>query len=116
MGPSLAGASGRRSTPRSNFVPSVPQLGKNSQLTGTATPTLKREAGKLGAETIKVEDDEVYSDPDEGVEIIDMDRVKALDWLAPETLKKETKKRRIVKKEEPTDETGALSLKIMLKP
>jgi DNA-directed RNA polymerase III subunit RPC4 len=50
---------------------------------------------KLGAEPgKKVEADEgegkeVYSDPEDGVEIVDMDDVRQMDWMAPETLRKE---------------------------
>lgn len=34
-------------------------------------------------------DDALYSDPEDGVEIVDMDDVKRMDWMAPESLKKE---------------------------
>lgn len=108
MGPALAGTSARRTTPRSNFTPIVPQgpggpkLGAG--LTQTTAPTLKREK----AEKDKKDEDEteVYSDPDEGVEIVDMDDIKRMDWMAPESLgkAKEGKKKKKsvqVKKEEP---------------
>ncbi|KAI0352301.1 hypothetical protein OH77DRAFT_798124 [Trametes cingulata] len=111
MGPALAGTSARRSAPRSNFAPIVPQgpggaakLGAG--LTQTTAPTLKREKDKEGA-GVKADrevDDEVYSDPDEGVEIIDMENVRQMDWMAPESLRKERdagkKKGPKVKKEE----------------
>lgn len=29
-----------------------------------------------------------YSDPDEGVEIVDIEDVKRMDWMAPETLRR----------------------------
>jgi len=46
------------------------------------------------------EDKEVYSDPEEdGVEIIDMNLVKDMDWSAPDILKRSTKKSSKVKKE-----------------
>ncbi|KAI0766934.1 RNA polymerase III RPC4-domain-containing protein [Trametes elegans] len=111
MGPALAGTSARRTAPRSNFAPIVPQgpggaarLGAG--LTQTTAPTLKREreGGAAGEQRPPV-DDEVYSDPDEGVEIIDMENVRQMDWMAPESLRKEReagkkKKGEKVKKEE----------------
>jgi DNA-directed RNA polymerase III subunit RPC4 len=51
------------------------------------------------------EDEEVYSEPDEGVEIIDMEDVRQMDWMAPESLRKERRQaKRKVKKEEPADD------------
>ncbi|TFK51728.1 hypothetical protein OE88DRAFT_1807661 [Heliocybe sulcata] len=92
MGPALAGSSTRRSAPRSNFTPIVP-LGPSasslgSGLTSSAPPTLKRETDK-DAQRVKVEDEEAYSEPDEGVEIVDMDNVRQMDWMAPESLRKD---------------------------
>lgn len=50
--------------------------------------------------TAKTEDEE-YSDPDEGVEIIDMENVHRMDWMAPDSIKKERKNsQKKVKKEE----------------
>jgi len=45
-------------------------------------------------------DEELYSEPDEGVEIIDLQNVRELDWMAPETLRKESKKKPIGKAEQ----------------
>ncbi|KAG6861340.1 hypothetical protein C0995_001319 [Termitomyces sp. Mi166 len=107
MGPALAGHTAtRRAMPRSNFTPvltsgSAPSLG--SSLVRGAAPTLKRE-GK--ARNVKEEDDaEVYSDPDEGVEIIDMEDVRNMDWMAPESLRKENQQKK-VKKEEGSRSVG----------
>ena len=53
---------------------------------------MKREPreGKGGEKDKKEEEEgEVYSDPDEGVEIVDMDNVRTMDWMAPESLKRE---------------------------
>jgi DNA-directed RNA polymerase III subunit RPC4 len=71
MGPALAGNNPRRSVPRSNFTPTVATIG----------------------------DDEVYSDPDEGVEIVDMENIHQMDWMAPESLRKERHVRRIHNKD-----------------
>ncbi|KAI0820807.1 RNA polymerase III RPC4-domain-containing protein [Trametes gibbosa] len=113
MGPALVGTSARRSAPRSNFAPIVPQgpgggVGSRlgAGLTQTGAPTLKREpyeAGGVPGAGAGVRDDEVYSDPDEGVEIVDMENVRQMDWMAPESLRKERevgKKGARVKKEE----------------
>ncbi|EIW58634.1 uncharacterized protein TRAVEDRAFT_37496 [Trametes versicolor FP-101664 SS1] len=104
MGPALGGTSARRTAPRSNFAPIVPQgpggaarLGAG--LTQTTAPTLKREPKDGGG--VPPGDDEVYSDPDEGVEIVDMENVRQMDWMAPESLRKEKETgKKKVKKEE----------------
>lgn len=95
MGPSLVG-SGRRTAPRSNFTPIMPSgpsksgaLG--SGLTQTAAPTLGVKKEPKSGEGLKAEsDEEVYSEPDEGVEIVDMNDIRKMDWMAPETLKRES--------------------------
>jgi len=109
MGPSQAGSSSWLSGPRiSATTPTVPRgptdaaaLGAN--LSKTAAPTLKKERAERRVHVD--EDAEAYSDPDEGVEIVDMRDVHAMDWMAPESLKvesarDETKKKVVrVKKE-----------------
>jgi DNA-directed RNA polymerase III subunit RPC4 len=97
MGPTLAGSSIRRSAPRSNFAPTAPVSRTSTSFGGnpssSAPLSLKNEVGntdnnvKNGA--IKTEDGEYYSDPDEGVEIVDMENVHKLDWMAPESIAKE---------------------------
>jgi DNA-directed RNA polymerase III subunit RPC4 len=68
--------------------------------------------GKGTEKSMEEEEEEVYSDPDEGVEIIDMEDVRQMDWMAPESLKKErrvSRKMKKIKKEEPLDsEAGSL--------
>ena len=56
----------------------------------------------------KEEDDdhEVYSDPDEGVEIVDMDDVKTLDYMAPDSIRREREAKAKVEKEK-VEEKGA---------
>lgn len=103
MGPSQAGSSAWRSGPRVAAVSAAPRgpldpaaLGAN--LTKTAGPALKKE--ERGVEPrVRVEDDaEVYSDPDEGVEIVDMRNVHTMDWMAPESLKSESARERSKKR------------------
>lgn len=109
MGPSQVGSSSWLSGPRiSATTPTVPRgptdaaaLGAN--LSKTAAPTLKKERAERHVHVD--EDVDEYSDPDEGVEIVDMRNVHAMDWMAPESLKvesarDETKKKVVkVKKE-----------------
>ncbi|KAI0072688.1 hypothetical protein K474DRAFT_1604653 [Panus rudis PR-1116 ss-1] len=119
MGPALAGTSARRTAPRSNVTPIIPQgPGAASKIGAGLVPVVKKEdEGGAAAllERLKEkererekerggEDEEmVYSDPDEGVEIVDMEKVRNMDWMAPESLRKEKdagKKKKKVKKEE----------------
>jgi DNA-directed RNA polymerase III subunit RPC4 len=99
MGPALFNSSGR-AAPRANAVmpPSGAAGSHGASLSGSAAPTIKRENDLKGkqAEVQREEDD--YSDPDEGVEIIDLHDVRQMDWMAPESLKREQKR---VKKEDP---------------
>lgn len=110
MGPAMAGAAGRRTAPRSNFAPIMPggmsrgDLGAG--LTNTMAPTIgvKREPNDLAIKSegkLPQDEDEgeVYSDNDEGVEIVDMEHVKGLDWMAPESLRKEKGKSKAKKRE-----------------
>lgn len=95
MGPALAGTSARRSAPRSNFTPIVPLGPGNATalgagLSGAAAPSLKREKETVAP----IIDEDDYSDPDEGVEIIDMENVRQMDWMAPESLRKERKEKK----------------------
>jgi DNA-directed RNA polymerase III subunit RPC4 len=98
MGPTLAGSSIRRSAPRSNFAPTAPvsrtstSFGNNHPLS-SAPLSLKNDVGNTDDNVrngiVKAEDGEYYSDPDEGVEIVDMENVHQLDWMAPDSIKKE---------------------------
>ncbi|KAG8729466.1 hypothetical protein FRC12_020962, partial [Ceratobasidium sp. 428] len=56
-------------------------------LTDTAAPTLHHDTRKLQKKRVGLEaaDKEQYSD-DEGVEVVDMDDVNELDWMAPDSL------------------------------
>lgn len=79
-------------------------------MTGTRAPSLKTEQGRDAVST-KVNDEDEYSDPDEGVEIVDMENVRQMDWAAPESLqrdKNEGKKKKAIKikKEDPAKAKG----------
>ncbi|KAJ7115791.1 RNA polymerase III RPC4-domain-containing protein [Mycena epipterygia] len=109
MGPAMAGNNARRSVPRSNFAVPNPTTDRSSLgagLTRVSAATMKKENDLKGKEKDKPseEDEEVYSEPDEGVEIIDMEDVRGMDWMAPESLRKERRHaKKKVKKEEPAD-------------
>jgi hypothetical protein len=85
--------------------PPTDAAGLGANLTKTPAPTLKERA------ELRVhidEDAEVYSDPDEGVEIVDMRNVHAMDWMAPESLKwegKREKTKKVVKVKKEEEET-----------
>jgi DNA-directed RNA polymerase III subunit RPC4 len=90
MGPALAGVtSARRAPPRSNFA-SMPSSGPSS---GISTPkgavSVKLEADMSKSELTPNVDDDAYSEPDEGVEIIDIEDVKQIDWMAPDSIRAE---------------------------
>lgn len=119
MGPSLVG-SGRRPAPRSNFAPNLPPGLLKSEalgpgLTRTTAPTLgaTKEPGSGGG--IKADsDEEVYSEQEDGVEIVDMQSIRKMDWMAPETLKRgsEYNKKKIKPKKE--DEKKPLAKQVGL--
>jgi DNA-directed RNA polymerase III subunit RPC4 len=101
MGPSKAGLSAWHGGPRVSAMPAAPRgpptdaaaLGAN--LTKSPAPTLKEHAERR----VHIDEDaEAYSDPDEGVEIVDMRNVHAMDWMAPESLKWESKREKTKKK------------------
>lgn len=111
MGPALAGGSGSRRVPRSNFAPiglggpGGASLGQG--LDGGATHSMNKDKGKGRTADMQIkvkeeneEDAEVYSDPDEGVEIVDMDEVKTMDWMAPDSLRRDRQNAKKKKKKE----------------
>jgi len=106
MGPALAGHNAKRST-RSNFAPTMlpSKLGPlpAASLTHTAALSFKRgvDAKGKGKEVDEGTGDEVYSDPDEGVEIVDMENVRQMDWMAPEILRRERHVRKVKKEDSP---------------
>ncbi|KAJ6474600.1 RNA polymerase III RPC4-domain-containing protein [Mycena vitilis] len=117
MGPAMSGNNARRSVPRSNFAipnPSVDRSSLGAGLSRLPAAALKKENDLKGKEKDKPteEEEEVYSEPDEGVEIVDMEDVRQMDWMAPESLRKERRHaKKKVKKEEPTEnetEAGAV--------
>jgi DNA-directed RNA polymerase III subunit RPC4 len=130
MGPVAAGMSGAsRRGPSSNFITPMGQpggaaaLGKNL---GGVQPALasakgdERDKGKesdngkgKGKEVKKEDkDEEVYSDADDGVEIVDMEDVKTLDWMAPDSLRRvrEGKKVKKIKVKVKLEDEGGAAL------
>lgn len=117
LGPAMAGsATARRTAPRPTFTPVMPGGATRGAigmgLTNTTAPSLgvKKEPNELGIakkDVVEEEEEEVYSDPDEGVEIIDMENVRGMDWMAPESLKKEKERKKAKKiKNEVVDKKG----------
>ena len=98
MGPSQVGYSARRSGPRVSTIPTVPRgppdlAALSANLTKTAAPALRKEVRAHGPR-VHVDDVEVYSDPNEGMEIVDMKNVHMMDWMALESLKWESTRER----------------------
>ena len=60
------------------------------------------------------EEAEVYSDPEDGVEIVDIQEIKRMDWMAPETLNKESIRKGKRVKQERTLGTRMKGQKIIL--
>ncbi|KAI0048097.1 hypothetical protein FA95DRAFT_1540308, partial [Auriscalpium vulgare] len=120
MGPVRAGMSGYGSKPRAMATPIAPPGGDGASaalganLTRSAAPVLKKEKDRAAKKRdVQVEDEEVYSDPDDGVEIVDMDNVRTMDWMAPESLKREKeggKKKKLKLEEEARAEKGKAKL------
>ncbi|KAJ3814304.1 RNA polymerase III RPC4-domain-containing protein [Lentinula aff. lateritia] len=104
LGPAMAGTSSSRRFAQAATPIPAPSKTKayslGAGLSQTAAPKIKQEQ-KLGKDE---QDEEIYSDADEGVEIIDMENVGQMDWMAPDSIIKEKTKR--PKKEDP-DATGA---------
>ena len=97
MGPALSGKLAGRSMSRSGAGPSA--LISSNAPTRTTTPSLKKMDVDLASRRADQEE-ELYSEPDDGVDIIDLQNVRELDWMAPETLRKESRKKHIVKAEQ----------------
>ena len=80
-------------------------------LTQTTAPTLEVKMEPKPEEGLKAEsDEEIYSEPDEGVEIVDMNDIRKIDRMAPDTLKRESEYKKKVKSkkraERPPEERG----------
>lgn len=102
LGPALAGSTTSR---RSNNA-AAPVPGSRSVIPGSTLSrigSIKKEdgldKGKEKAKAVETEE-EAYSDPDEGVDIVDIADVRQMDWMAPESLKKEVPRIKRLKKEE----------------
>lgn len=88
MGPAAMASSShpRRSALRSTPI-AVPSGGHLSASLDSTAPSV---LGSSEAKRVKMEENaeplEVYSDPEDGVEIVDMEQVKGMDWMAPDLL------------------------------
>ncbi|KAG7444279.1 uncharacterized protein BT62DRAFT_933942 [Guyanagaster necrorhizus] len=103
LGPAMSGNTATRRRPVFIAVPSTRP--STSSLSSTPAPRIKSE-GK-DKDNAPEDDEASYSDPDEGVEIIDMENVKNMDWMAPESLKRAKATVNRPKKEEQQSEVDA---------
>ncbi|TFK71613.1 hypothetical protein BDN72DRAFT_764570 [Pluteus cervinus] len=106
MGPALAGNAARRTVPRPSQAPVVPSAStsaapQNGPSGARLEHDLKGKVDYDASKGITALDPEVYSDPEDGVEIIDLSNVRQLDWMAPESLQKDHSKGKRTKTEEP---------------
>ncbi|KAE9406994.1 hypothetical protein BT96DRAFT_874956 [Gymnopus androsaceus JB14] len=111
LGPAAAGtsSSSRRFAPAAAPIPIPTKSGPSSLgigLSQTAAPKIKTEERKTKVD----EDEEVYSDPDEGVEIIDMEKVHKMDWMAPESIGKERLAKKPKKEDPDVGAAGEINL------
>jgi DNA-directed RNA polymerase III subunit RPC4 len=102
MGPSaMSGSSSSRSALRASTA-NTPSAGPS---TSKATSEIINTTPKSHLSKSKSKDEEnefyqeEYSDPEDGVEIIDMSLIKDMDWSAPDVLKRNLKSRSKLKKE-----------------
>lgn len=114
LGPGENNASSRRVALRystSGLAGSSTSFGLDSTAFGTHLPA-RSNLGGIGL-GFKEEDAEHYSDDDAdepGLQIVGLNDVKALDWMAPETLKKVTEVKRKRRQGQPEPSSGFLSL------
>ncbi|KAF8347669.1 RNA polymerase III RPC4-domain-containing protein [Amanita rubescens] len=103
MGPALSGKLAGRSMPRSDVaLPTSASTSRNPPAMSTIPSLKKMDVDPAFGRVDR--DEELYSEPDEGVEIIDLQNVRELDWMAPETLRKESRKKPIGKAEQAESE------------
>lgn len=119
MGPSaMSGPSSSKSALRSGNAITAPS-GSNqlaSELTNTGAPKLHTHKAK-----VKVEEEdayqEIYSEPEEeGVEIVDMNQVKAMDWSAPDVLNRGTNRTKVKIEKKHEKLNGSEESHLVVKP
>jgi DNA-directed RNA polymerase III subunit RPC4 len=89
--------------------------GEPSSLTNLPPPSLKRDQGKAKVEDLDDEVQEIYSDVEDGIEIIDINDVRKMDWMAPDSLRKE-KQRKAQVKVEPFDDLQGAAIYALSEP
>lgn len=95
MGPALGGP--KKSAVRATYVAPQAEDPSSSSATGLAQDEqAKTFKGKEKAVKVEEEEEdvEVYSDPDEGVQIVDMNAIRTMDWMAPESLRRDKLKKK----------------------
>ena len=79
--------------------------------------TVRRPA-TVKKDEVKIDEVEVYSEPDDNVEIVDLDLVRTIDWMAPESLKseKEGKGKKKLKRRDSYAKEGKIRSKLISAP
>jgi DNA-directed RNA polymerase III subunit RPC4 len=73
---------------------STPRVPATAPQTPAVSAKLKREKDKAGEDLVPKDEENAYSDPDDGVKIVDMDEIRYTDRLVPESLVNERSDRR----------------------
>ncbi len=87
LGPSMVGPA-RRSALRSEAGRVGAGATASPGETKGGTDQVKAETRGKSTGPKQEENEEVYSDPEDGVEIIDIEQIMNLDWMAPDVLRK----------------------------
>lgn len=89
MGPSMSGS--KKSAIRATYAAPRVEAKDPSGSTNVPASDDKGAISKGKEKAVKAEeledDIELYSDPDEGVQIVDMNAIRTMDWMAPENLR-----------------------------
>ncbi|KAK2463712.1 hypothetical protein APHAL10511_004463 [Amanita phalloides] len=107
MGPALSGSGSAQSRSRLDIAPPAGPSGASRIASSAQTPLPNKDVDLTLQTHAADEDDDIYSEPDDGVEIIDLQKVRELDWMAPETLRKEQRQNKRIVKEEKEKGVGA---------
>jgi DNA-directed RNA polymerase III subunit RPC4 len=86
LGPALMSSASRQSTVRTSLALAGTSPAPGITATPIAAPPLKGEEPERCIYSDG--DEEPFSEPDEGVEIVDLHAVRKLDWMAPESLRR----------------------------
>ena len=106
LGPALMSSASRQSTVRTNIATPGASPAPGITAFPIAAQSLKDEELERWKSSYSDGDEEPFSEPDEGVEIIDLHAIRKLDWMAPESLRRGLKGDQKAKSEEHENGSG----------